>query len=52
MFAKLLRTAPVSPELEMIKLEFLIFPFALLGIGIVTSSCVFAFELLLFKTSG
>ena len=44
MFGKLLIKKPVSDELEVIKLEFLIFPFSLLGIGIVSSVIVFVCE--------
>ena len=44
-FAKLL-TPKVSEDLEAIKLEFLIFPFSLLGIGLAISFIVFMCELL------
>ena len=51
-FRKLLRTAETSTELEVIKLEFLIFPFILLGVGIGISIIVFGLEILLSKISG
>ena len=44
-FAKLL-TPKVSDNLEVLKLEFLIFPFSLLGIGLGSSIIVFVCELL------
>ena len=47
-FAKLL-TPKMSADLEVIKLEFLIFPFSLLGIGLVSSIIVFVCELLHYK---
>ena len=40
---------PVSEELEVIKLEFLIFAYMLLGFGTVISIILFGFELLMFK---
>ena len=39
----------MSEELEVIKLEFLIFPFSLLGFGIVISIIAFVCELLHFR---
>ena len=45
-FAKLLSREPVLEELEVIKLEFLIFPFSLLGLGIVISNIAFVCEIL------
>ena len=47
-FAKLL-TPKVSDDLEVIKLEFLIFPFSLLGIGLASSISVFVCELLHYR---
>ena len=44
--AKLLSREPVLEELEVIKLEFLIFPFSLLGLGIVISNIAFVCEIL------
>ena len=48
-FRKLLMAKPVSEELEVIKLEFLIFAYMLLGFGTVISIILFGFELLMFK---
>ena len=46
MFGKLLIKKPVSDELEVIKLEFLIFPYCLLGLGMVISIMAFVCEIL------
>ena len=48
-FAKLLSAKPVSGELEVIKLEFLLFAYLLLGLGTLISIVAFGFELLMFK---
>ena len=48
-FAKLLLTPKVSDALEVIKLEFLIFPFSLLGIGLTSSIIIFVCELLHYR---
>ena len=48
-FAKLLSAKQVSGDLEVIKLEFLLFAYLLLGFGTLISIVAFGFELLLFK---